>query len=197
MYSNENYAEEGYDDYGYDNGMVEDGMYDRSYYPMHEDVKKFLVYFCSVIKGGVVYEIQNLYENTFPKLSEQHFEKKAWPSEDEVAHLVDNDSLFMILYKELYYRHLHARIQGGTLVQIYHWIRVKSDYQVVAISLDLFQKVQMSHMEKIECTGNVYNLVRWFGRCTVAELNYLLRRWQELRTTGPWTPRRMVLSQFG
>ncbi|KAL1377087.1 hypothetical protein pipiens_016496, partial [Culex pipiens pipiens] len=61
----------------------------RFFYPMHEDVKEVLVYFCSVIKGG------------------------AWPSEDEVAHLVDNDNLFMILYKELYYRHLHARIQGG------------------------------------------------------------------------------------
>ncbi|KAL9699316.1 hypothetical protein quinque_002757 [Culex quinquefasciatus] len=93
MYSNDDYAEGGYEEYGYE--MAADDGYDR------------------VIKGGVVYEIQNLYENTFPKLSEQHFEKKAWPSEDEVAHLVDNDNLFMILYKELYYRHLHARIQGG------------------------------------------------------------------------------------
>uniref|UniRef100_A0AAG5D6X5 Eukaryotic translation initiation factor 3 subunit L n=1 Tax=Anopheles atroparvus TaxID=41427 RepID=A0AAG5D6X5_ANOAO len=113
MYSNEEVWEGGYDEYGYEMGIPEDPIYDRGYFPMHEDVKKFLVYFCSVIKDGVVYEIQNLYENTFPKLSEQHFEKKAWPSEDEVAHLVDNDNLFLILYKELYYRHLHARIQGG------------------------------------------------------------------------------------
>ncbi|XP_035791229.1 eukaryotic translation initiation factor 3 subunit L [Anopheles albimanus] len=113
MYSNEEAWEGGYDEYGYEMGMPDDQIYEHGYYPMHEDVKKFLIYFASVIKDGVVYEIQNLYENTFPKLSEQHFEKKAWPSEAEVAHLVDNDSLFLILYKELYYRHLHARIQGG------------------------------------------------------------------------------------
>lgn len=60
-----------------------------------------------------MYETQDLYENTFPKLTEQYYEKCAWPNEKEVASLIENDDKFMVLYKELYYRHIHARIPGG------------------------------------------------------------------------------------
>lgn len=84
---------------------------------MPDNVKKFLIFFRNVITDGIVYEIQNLYENTFPKLSEQYFEKKAWPDENVVAELVGDDTVFMILYKELYYRHIHARIQGGPMLE--------------------------------------------------------------------------------
>lgn len=49
----------------------------------------------------------------FPKLTEQYFDKKPWPEESDIAPLVDNDPVFLILYKELYYRHIYARIPGG------------------------------------------------------------------------------------
>lgn len=78
-----------------------------------DQVKKFIPYFRNVINEGVLFEIQNLYENTFPKLSEQYFEKRAWPSEEEVSALIEKDEVFMVLYKELYYRHIYARIPGG------------------------------------------------------------------------------------
>lgn len=80
---------------------------------MPDQIRKFLQYFHLVIREGVIGEIQNQYEHWFPKLSETHYDKRAWPSENEVAPLVDKDTVFMILYKELYYRHVHARIPGG------------------------------------------------------------------------------------
>lgn len=49
----------------------------------------------------------------FPKLTEQYFDKKPWPEESDIAALVDNDPVFLILYKELYFRHIYARIPGG------------------------------------------------------------------------------------
>lgn len=58
---------------------------------MPEMVKKFLTYFRNVISEGLIFEIQNLYENTFPKLTEQYFEKRPWPDDAEVAHIVDHD----------------------------------------------------------------------------------------------------------
>lgn len=93
--------------------------YDRNYYgsKMPEAVKKFLIYFRNVIRERVVFEIQNLYENTFPKLSEQYFEKQAWPHPEEVEAIINDDAIFMILYKELYYRHIHARISGGPTLE--------------------------------------------------------------------------------
>lgn len=76
-----------------------------------EVVKKFLVYLRNCINEGMIFEIQNLYENTFPKLSEQLFEKSPWPIDSAIAPLVDNDHVFLNLYMELYYRHIYARMQ--------------------------------------------------------------------------------------
>ncbi|RVE54101.1 hypothetical protein evm_001224 [Chilo suppressalis] len=117
MYSSDDYNEGGYESYGdyepHTGDPQYDLEYDRSYYKMPDMVKKFLVYFRNMINEGVTYEILNLYENTFPKLTEQYFENTPWPDENEVGPVVDNDHVFMILYKELYYRDIYARVPGG------------------------------------------------------------------------------------
>lgn len=51
-----------------------------------------------MINEGVSYEILNLYENTFPKLTEQYFENTPWPEENEVAPVVDNDHVCNMLH---------------------------------------------------------------------------------------------------
>ncbi|CAD0200705.1 unnamed protein product [Chrysodeixis includens] len=118
MYSSDDYNEGGYESYGDYEPHTGDPQYDleydrSSYYKMPDMVKKFLVYFRNMINEGVTYEILNLYENTFPKLTEQYFENTPWPDENEVSPIVDNDHVFMILYKELYYRDIYARVPGG------------------------------------------------------------------------------------
>ncbi|KAJ8716240.1 hypothetical protein PYW08_013525 [Mythimna loreyi] len=119
MYSSDDCNEGGYESYGGDyephtGDPQYDLEYDRSsFYKMPDMVKKFLVYFRNMINEGVSYEILNLYENTFPKLTEQYFENTPWPDENEVAPIVDSDHVFMILYKELYYRDIYARVPGG------------------------------------------------------------------------------------
>lgn len=60
-------------------------------YRMPELVEKFLIYFRNCVNEGLVFELQNLYETTWPKLTEDYFEKKPWPEDKEVAKLVDND----------------------------------------------------------------------------------------------------------
>lgn len=104
-----------YDDYGTPIPDPEylDYMPVQSYNTIPPVVKDFIQYFYNSIQKGAVYDIQNLYENTFPKLSENYFEKKEWPDEKEVGELVEKNELFMTLYKELYFRHIHARVQGG------------------------------------------------------------------------------------
>jgi translation initiation factor 3 subunit L len=109
MYSD--YYDPEYDDYQADNDYIDYGAAPAMAMP--PVIKEFIIYFHNSIQKGNIYEIQNLYENTFPKLSENYFEKKEWPDEKEVGELVEKDELFMTLYKELYYRHIHARVQGG------------------------------------------------------------------------------------
>lgn len=65
----------------------------------------------------MIFEVQNLYENTFPKMSDQYFDKTTWPDESAIAHMVENDPVFLILYKELYYRHIYAKMPGPSLEQ--------------------------------------------------------------------------------
>ncbi|XP_066993744.1 eukaryotic translation initiation factor 3 subunit L [Anabrus simplex] len=129
MYGNDDYTDQsGYDSYGYgggtdyeshtvDNADSASVDYDRQHYNVPDMVKKFIVYFRDCINEGVIYEIQNLYENTFPKLTEQYFEKRPWPEESDIAHLVEHDPVFLSLYKELYFRHIYARITGGPTLE--------------------------------------------------------------------------------
>lgn len=106
-----------YEEYEATGDPAQDLEYQRPFYAsrMPDVVKKFIQYFRNVIGEGVIYEIQNLYENTFPKISDQHYDKRAWPDEREVATLIDKekDNKFLVLYKELYFRHIHARLPGG------------------------------------------------------------------------------------
>ena len=59
-------------------------------------------------------EIQNIYEHHFPNLTERFFKDKAtyqpWPTAETIADLVDDDPLFITLYRELYYRHLYSKM---------------------------------------------------------------------------------------
>nr|CAG4643953.1 EOG090X0665 [Lepidurus arcticus] len=88
-----------------------------SQYAVPEVVKKFVSYFREMVNAGNLYEIQNLYETSFPKLTEEYFKTSAWPEAEEIAPFVDDDHAFIILYKELYYRHIYARVQGGPSVE--------------------------------------------------------------------------------
>ncbi|XP_015521936.1 eukaryotic translation initiation factor 3 subunit L [Neodiprion pinetum] len=117
MYDDYNDQYDSYADYGPVADTHTD-EYDRdAYRQVPELVRKFLIYFRNCINEGVIFEVQTLYENSFPKLSEQFFDKQSWPDETDVAHIVDNDPVFLVLYKELYYRHIYARIPGGPTLE--------------------------------------------------------------------------------
>lgn len=115
-----------YDDYeDYDYGHTGDPMLDREYERqtsgtfddyVPEPVKKFLTYFRDMVNEGNAFEIAACYENSFPKLTEQFFKQSPWPEADSIASVVSEDQLFLILYKELYYRHIYARVTGGPTI---------------------------------------------------------------------------------
>lgn len=112
MYSEsyDDYSNNGY--YGPNDGGIHDE--DRGgLYKVPDSVKRFLTHFRHAINIGDIYETQNMYEQSFPKMSEQYFEKRSWPDAAVIAPLVENDKTFLILYNELYYRHIYARLPGG------------------------------------------------------------------------------------
>ncbi|KAL3995398.1 RNA polymerase I-associated factor PAF67 family protein [Acanthocheilonema viteae] len=79
-----------------------------------DDVAQYLIYFKRMIDEENVVEIHNLYEHGFPDLTERYFQQRLWPNEEAVENIVGSDSrLFIILYKELYFRHVYTRMQRG------------------------------------------------------------------------------------
>ncbi|VDN04846.1 unnamed protein product [Thelazia callipaeda] len=79
-----------------------------------DDVAQYLIYFKRMIEEGNVAEIHNLYEHGFPDLTDRYFQQRMWPNEEAVESVVGSDNrVFIILYKELYFRHVYARMQRG------------------------------------------------------------------------------------
>lgn len=75
-----------------------------------ENVKKFILQFHKILVDQSYYELNVIYENIFNKLTDQYYQKQPWPEAEVIAPLVENDSLFLILYKELYYRHIYSKL---------------------------------------------------------------------------------------
>lgn len=80
-------------------------------YVVSEVVQNFIIYFHKQICERNVLEIQQIYDEGFNKLTEQYFQKCEWPEAEQIANLVQNDKLFLTLYKELYYRHIYAKLK--------------------------------------------------------------------------------------
>lgn len=88
-----------------------------TYSGLKEDVRSFLINFHLHITEHKIFEIENDYQVKFPKLTEQYFMSTRWPSAELVAQLVGDDSLFLMLYNELYYRHVYAHVNTSLTVE--------------------------------------------------------------------------------
>ncbi|RKO91609.1 translation initiation factor 3 complex subunit L, partial [Blyttiomyces helicus] len=73
-------------------------------------VKKFIANFYRNVKERNVWELHTIYESGFNKLTEKFYAKAPWPEAEGIAHLVQDDPLFLTLYKELCYRHVYAKL---------------------------------------------------------------------------------------
>ena len=118
VFQYENYP----DEFQFDRGLPVADEAAGSYptFNIPEEIKKYIVYFRDIIREGTVYEIPPLY-NDFARLTEQYYKNQCWPdTHDLYSHkLVDEveDETFLILYQELFYRHIYARVQGGPTLE--------------------------------------------------------------------------------
>ncbi|KAK9463038.1 RNA polymerase I-associated factor PAF67-domain-containing protein [Lipomyces oligophaga] len=77
-----------------------------------EVIRNYILYFHHCLKENNVYDLQGCYDNTFNKLTEKFFKTSPWPDPIEiVSPLVEGDQPFVVLYTEMYYRHIYARLQ--------------------------------------------------------------------------------------
>ncbi|TFK24101.1 eukaryotic translation initiation factor 3 subunit 6 [Coprinopsis marcescibilis] len=74
-------------------------------------VKGFIVHFHQAVKDNNLAEIMVAYESGWNKYTEKFYSKTEWPEAEVIAPLVKDDPIFLILYRELYYRHVYSRLQ--------------------------------------------------------------------------------------
>lgn len=106
-----------------------------------ESVQQFLSYFRQKFREGNVSEVHTLYETSFNRYSERYFKTTSWPNPEIAAKYVDNgksncdansrsktndyafsiDEVFLLFYKELYYRHIYSRLQPTLAQRVEAW----------------------------------------------------------------------------
>ena len=72
-------------------------------------VQQFVVYFYRHIRERNLQEIYTMYDNSWNKLSDRYFKTSPWPRAESVMHLAEDDHIFVLLYKEMWFRHLYAK----------------------------------------------------------------------------------------
>lgn len=107
----------------------QDPGYDPNFVP--DSVRSFVVHLYRYIREKNVYEIHQMYETSFQTLSERLFKDTPWPSVDAVSPYVDNDHVFCLLYREMWFRHLYARLTPTLKQRIDSWDNYISLFQVV------------------------------------------------------------------
>ncbi|XP_068652947.1 uncharacterized protein [Aristolochia californica] len=119
--------------YDYDDVPYEDRPQDLDYDPnfVPDSVKTFVVHLYRYIREKNVYEIHQMYEGSFQKLSDRMFKESPWPSVDAVAPYVDNDHVFCLLYREMWFRHLYARLTPTLKQRLDSYDNYCSLFQVV------------------------------------------------------------------
>jgi len=73
-------------------------------------VDHFLGLLLNGLQTRNVPELHSLYEKTFNQISDKHYKNTKWPSTEAVEEQVSREPLFLIFYKELYYRHIYSRL---------------------------------------------------------------------------------------
>ncbi|CAD6888298.1 unnamed protein product [Tilletia laevis] len=75
-----------------------------------EQVRKYLILFHQALQNNSLPEISTAYEANWNRLTEKFYARAEWPDAETIAPLVNEDSRFLMLYRELWYRHVYSRL---------------------------------------------------------------------------------------
>ncbi|CAI5729728.1 unnamed protein product [Peronospora farinosa] len=86
-----------------------------------ETVKSWFSHMYKHLMSGNVLDMARLYDREFHNLTNNYFKQTSWPEPSAVKSLVDNNPTFLLLYKQIYFRHLFSRMQPGMDMKVASW----------------------------------------------------------------------------
>ena len=84
-------------------------------------VKTFVAYMYRHVREQNVYEIHQMYTDRFNAISDRMYNQTAWPSAESISQYVDDDHIFCLLYREMTFRHLYAKLTPTLEQRIESW----------------------------------------------------------------------------
>lgn len=86
-------------------GGVASGAVDSDF-NLLERVRVFVQTFHAKIAANKVMDVRSLYQKEWVSITNAYYKDTEWPRAEEVAGLCEHDETFLLLYNELYYRHI-------------------------------------------------------------------------------------------
>jgi translation initiation factor 3 subunit L len=86
-----------------------------------ESVKNWFTHIYTHLISGNGAEMTRLYDREFHNLTNNYFKQTTWPEPSAIESLVDSDPTFLLLYKQIYFRHMFAKTQPGMESKIASW----------------------------------------------------------------------------
>lgn len=103
-----------------------------------ETVKGWFSQMYTHLISGNVAEMARLYDREFHNLTNNYFKQTSWPEPSAIESLVDDDPTFLLLYKQIYFRHLFSRLQPGMDMKVASWATYVAIFDgVLDATLDL------------------------------------------------------------
>jgi translation initiation factor 3 subunit L len=86
-----------------------------------ESVKSWFTLLYTHLISGSASEMARLYDREFHTLTNNYFKQSSWPEPAAIAPLVDDDATFLVLYKQLYFRHMFSKLSPTFDFKIASW----------------------------------------------------------------------------
>lgn len=117
-------------------GYDDDDDADKADFMLPDAVKEYLLDFHDAVKGGRLHEITRFYDAEWKQQTERYFQATPWPSVDDVEYLVDDDPVFLVLYRLLYYKHVMAylpskKIKSKLIDHVEAWDTYRDFFDIV------------------------------------------------------------------
>ncbi|ONM28259.1 RNA polymerase I-associated factor PAF67, partial [Zea mays] len=133
--------------------------YDPNYVP--DSVKTFVVHLYRHIRDKNVYEIHQMYEGGFQRLSDRLFRDVFWPSAEAVSPYCDGDHVFLLLYRELWYRHAHARLSPLTAAHRDEFVYQFQSFCQYRAKLKTKTEDELNQLKQFDKAWNVYGVLNY------------------------------------
>ena len=98
-----------------------DDAHDDVDFQFPDSVKNWFTHMYTHMISGNIKEMERLYDIEFGLLTTNYFKTSPWPAPESITSLLQDDEAFVLLYTQIYYRHLFSRLQPSMERKVDSW----------------------------------------------------------------------------